>query len=189
MTETIEKPTQAPPQDFGKRVSSGDPRYAEVVDWLHDEAALLDEGHTIAWTKLLSEDIVYRVPVRQTRLRDDTAPQFADNMFHYDENHTTLTMKILRLATTASPWCENPVSRSRRLITNIRLFEGSAPEEFTVVSSLLITRSRHSEPHPRLMSGARQDVLRRDGDGFLLAARTLYMDQSTVGFPNLTVIF
>jgi 3-phenylpropionate/cinnamic acid dioxygenase small subunit len=190
MTETATAPIpQAPPPDFGVRVSSGDPRYHEVVDWVQDEAALLDEGHTIAWTKLLAEDIVYRVPVRQTRLRDDPKPQFAANMFHYDENHTTLTMKVYRLATTASPWCENPMSRSRRLITNIRVYEGDQPDEFTVVSSVLMTRNRHSESVPMVMSGERQDVVRRNGDGFLLARRTFLMDQSTVGFPNLTIIF
>ncbi|GGL41706.1 aromatic-ring-hydroxylating dioxygenase subunit beta [Nocardia jinanensis] len=188
MTETATPVQQAPLPDFGARVSSGDRRYHQIVDWLHDEAALLDDGHTIAWTELIAEDIIYRVPVRQTRLRDDPRCQFADNMFHYDENHMTLTMKILRLATTASPWCENPVSRSRRLITNIRVFERAARDEFTVVSSLLITRNRHSESAPLVMSGERHDVLRRDGAGFLLARRMFLMDQTTVGFPNLTVI-
>ncbi|WP_109526625.1 MULTISPECIES: aromatic-ring-hydroxylating dioxygenase subunit beta [Nocardia] len=188
MTETATPVQQGPVPDFGVRVSSGDPRYHRIVDWLHDETALLDGGHTIAWTKLIAEDIVYRIPVRQTRLRDDTRSQFADNMFHYDENHTTLTMKILRLATTASPWCENPVSRSRRLVTNIRVFEGTTPDEFTVISSVLITRNRHSESVPLIMSGERNDVLRRDGSGFLLTRRTFLMDQSTVGFPNMTII-
>lgn len=190
MTGTVVRPAlQALVPHTGTRIRSGDPRYHEVVDWLYDEAALLDGAHMVAWTKLLAEDMVYRVPVRQTRLRHDPVSQFADNMFHYDENHTTLTMKVLRLATTASPWCENPVSRSRRLLTNIRVFEGEQAEEFIAVSSLLMTRTRHSEAVPLITSGERKDTLRRRGDGFLLARRTFLMDQTTLGYPNLTVIF
>jgi 3-phenylpropionate/cinnamic acid dioxygenase small subunit len=191
MTETIDTPTThaAPLNDFGVRIGSGDLRYHEVVDWLADEAAMLNEGHTIAWTKLLAEDIIYQVPVRQSRLRDDPKSQFADNMFHYDENHITLNLKVMRLATTASPWCENPVSRSRRFVSNTRVFEGVQPDEIMAVSSLLMTRTRHSESVPRVMTGERRDLLRRHADGFLLARRTFLMDQTTLGFPNLTVIF
>ena len=122
-------------------------------------------------------------------MRDDPLPQFATNMFHYDENHVTLTMKVLRLATTASPWCENPPSRSRRLITNVRVFEGVEPDEYYVVSSMLMTRNRHSESVPLIISGERRDLLRREGDGYLIAHREFLMDQTTLGYPNLTVIF
>jgi 3-phenylpropionate/cinnamic acid dioxygenase small subunit len=189
MTETIEAPVRVHvPAGAGRRIGSGDVRYGEIIDWLYDEAAVLDEGDIVGWTSLIAEDIVYRVPVRQNRLRDDKGPRFADNMFHYDENHQTLTMKVLRLATTASPWCENPPTRSRRLITNTRVFAGGTDDEFVVGSSLLITRLRHSEPDPRVMSAKREDVLRRQDGGFLLAKRTVYLDQTTLGFPNLTVI-
>lgn len=173
----------------GGRIGSADERYHHVVDFLHDEASLLDEYRSVEWLKLLAEDITYRVPVRVSRMRDDPLPQFATNMFHYDENHVTLTMKVLRLATTASPWCENPPSRSRRLITNVRVFEGVEPDEFYAVSSMLMTRNRHSESVPLIISGERRDLLRREGDGYLIAHREFLMDQTTLGYPNLTVIF
>lgn len=173
----------------GARVSSGDERYHQVLDWLYDETGLLDDAKSVEWLKLIAEDITYRVPVRVSRMRDDPRPQFATNMFHYDENHVTLTMKVLRLATTASPWCENPPSRSRRLISNVRVFEGEQPDEFYVVCSELMTRNRHSESVPLIISGERRDLLRRNGDGFLIAHREFLMDQTTLGYPNLTVIF
>lgn len=173
----------------GDRIPSGDQRYHQVLDFLYDEAALLDDAKSVEWLKLIAEDVVYRVPVRVSRMRDDPLPQFASNMYHYDENHVTLSMKVLRLATTASPWCENPQSRSRRMISNVRVYEGAAPEEFYVVSSELMTRNRHSESVPLIISGERRDVLRRSGDGFLIAHREFLMDQTTLGYPNLTVIF
>lgn len=199
MTDTVQDAatTEAPNYSkvhehlpHGARISSGNERYHQVVDWLYDEAGLLDDSKSVEWLKLVSEDVVYRVPVRVSRRRDDPLPQFAPNMFHYDENHVTLSMKVLRLATTASPWCENPQSRSRRLLTNIRVYEGEKPDEFYVVSSLLMTRNRHSESVPLIISGERRDLLRRDGDdGFLIVHREFLMDQTTLGYPNLTVIF
>ena len=173
----------------GDRVRAGDPAYDQVREWLDDEAYLLDAGRTLDWAKFMAEDLVYRLPVRQNRLRDDPMPQFSTTMFHYDENYTTLVMKVMRLATTASPWAENPVSRTRRFVSGVRVHRLPADGEYAVTSSLLMTRSRYTEPVPLILSAERQDVLRRSGDGFLLAELTILVDQTTLGYPNLAVFF
>ena len=182
-----ETPDTGLPPITGERVRARDPLYWEVVEWLNDEATLLDEGRTMEWVGLTDADLVYRMPVRQTRLRDDAVNQFSSGMYHYDENQITLQVKVLRLATTASPWAENPVSRTRRFITNVRVFRTDNPDELSIVSSLLITRSRYTEEKPLVMSAERRDLLRRSGDSFKLARRTILADQSSVGFPNLAV--
>ncbi|MCW2607655.1 MAG: 3-phenylpropionate/cinnamic acid dioxygenase subunit beta [Frankiales bacterium] len=183
MTDTIVAPAT------GTRVRANDPLYWEVSEWLDDESTMLDASHTMEWTALLAKDLVYRLPVRQNRLRDDPESQFASGMFHYDENHTTLVMKVMRLATTASPWAENPMSRTRRFVTNVRVHRTAVDDEIEVSSSLLMTRSRYTEPHPLILTAERQDLLRRTGDSFLLARRTILVDQATLGYPNLAVFF
>ncbi|MCW2694019.1 MAG: 3-phenylpropionate/cinnamic acid dioxygenase subunit beta, partial [Mycobacterium sp.] len=106
----------------GPRVRVGDPLYHQIVEWYDDESTMLDAACTMDWVRdLMAPDLLYRMPVRQNRLRDDPLSQFSDGAFHYDENLTTLTMKVMRLATTASPWAENPVSRTRRFVSNVRV--------------------------------------------------------------------
>jgi 3-phenylpropionate/cinnamic acid dioxygenase small subunit len=180
----------APPPPQGERIRPGDPIYFEVVEWLDDESTLLDSGHTMEWVQNhVAQDVLYRLPVRQNRLRDDANDQFSEGMFHYDENYTTLFMKVMRLATTASPWAENPVSRTRRFVTNIKVYKTESPDELAVMSSLLITRSRYTEPTPLVLTAERRDVLRRGDEGFKLAKRTILVDQATLGYPNLAVFF
>jgi 3-phenylpropionate/cinnamic acid dioxygenase small subunit len=172
---------------LGARVRVGQPLHSAILEWYDDEATLLDAGHTMDWVKLMAEDLLYRVPVRQNRLRDDPKSQFSDGMFQYDENFTTLAMKVMRLATTASPWAENPVSRTRRFVSNVKVYETPVADEYRVISSYLLTRSRYSEPVPLVLSGERRDLLRRDGDSFKVAERYVLLDQTTLGFPNLAV--
>jgi 3-phenylpropionate/cinnamic acid dioxygenase small subunit len=181
--------TQAPGTPaLGPRVRSTEELYHRVVEWYDDEATLLDSGQSMVWTQLLAEDLIYRVPVRQNRLRDDPVSQFSDGMFHYDENRTTLVMKVMRLTQTASPWAENPVSRTRRFVTNVKVRRTEVPGELQVQSSLLMTRSRYTEPVPMIVSGERQDTLREDGESFKLVARLALLDQTTLGFPYQTVL-
>ena len=70
MNDTMVRPT------LGGRVHLGDPLHFKVVEFLEDEATLLDQSRLLEWVQLMTTDIVYRLPVRQTRLRDDRADQF-----------------------------------------------------------------------------------------------------------------
>lgn len=170
----------------GRRVRAGDPLHAEVVEFLGDEASLLDDNRLLEWVALMAPDVAYRMPVRVTRMRDDTSSDFSDGMYHFDETVTTLMVKASRLATTASPWAENPRSRTRRFITNVKVHITDT-EEVTATSSLLLVRSRYDEAHLGLLTAERRDVLRRVADGFQIARRTIYVDQSSLGLSNLAI--
>lgn len=184
MTTTV----PAPAVSQGERVRAGDPLHFEIVEWYDDEATELDSGHTMQWVQgRIAQDVLYRLPVRQNRLRDDALDQFSDGMFHYDENYTTLFMKVMRLSTTASPWAENPVSRTRRFVTNLKVHRTDVADEVSATSSLLVTRSRYTEPVPLILSGERRDVLRRTDEGWKLVQRYILVDQSTLGYPNLAI--
>jgi 3-phenylpropionate/cinnamic acid dioxygenase small subunit len=110
-------------------------------------------------------------------------------MYHYDENFTTLFMKVMRLATTASPWAENPMSRTRRFISNVKVHRTPAEDEFSVSSSLLISRTRYTEDKHLILTAERRDLLRRDGETFKLVRRHILADYTTMGWPNLAVFF
>lgn len=174
----------------GERVRRADPLYHEIAEWLDDEATMMDSGKTMEWvTTRVAEDVLYRLPVRQNRLRDDPISQFSEGMFHYDENYTTLMMKVMRLATTASPWAENPLSRTRRFIANVDVHRTANDAELEVSCSLLVTRSRYTEEVPQILSGQRKDLLRRTEGGWQLARRYFYVDQATLGYSNLAIFF
>lgn len=186
----------------GERVRMGDPLYFDIVEFLEDEATMLDNSELMTWVTIMAEDLVYRMPVRQTRGRDD-ASEFAKHMYHVNESLGTLFIKTMRLAQTPSAWAENPSSRTRRFITNIRVYRTERDDEVFVTSSILLIRNRYDHPTYDLVSAERQDVIRQAptvtpppeaggaaaeaGGGFKLAERYIYVDQATIGTPNLAV--
>ncbi|MDQ1695779.1 MAG: hypothetical protein QOJ03_1132, partial [Frankiaceae bacterium] len=64
-----------------ERVHVGDPLHFEIVEFLEDEAALLDHARLLDWLAVLAPDLVYRMPVRVTRMRDDPVEEFSSEMF------------------------------------------------------------------------------------------------------------
>ncbi len=171
---------------IGRRVRASEPLHREIVEHLEDEVLLLDDNDLMGWLQLLSEDVIYRAPVRVTRERGDGSP-FEREMAHFDENYMTLFLKAMRMTHTASAWAENPWSRTRRIVANVRVFETEVATEHRVESSILLLRSRYDEPNYDLLSGRRVDLLRRVDEGFKLASRTIYLDQATLGVQNLAV--
>ena len=166
-------------------VSSGDPAYASVVDFLYLEAALLDDREHRAWLDLLASDIHYVVPVRVTAphtLADSTL----DDMAHFDEDRYSLMKRVERLETEHA-WAEDPPSRTRRFVTNIRCWIGDSDDELVARSNLLLFRSRGDTLGPDLLSGQRTDLLRRTDEGLRLARRHVVLDESVLRTQNLAI--
>jgi len=169
-----------------QRVHAGEPEYFEVVEFLEDEATLLDGGRLLEWLALMAPDLRYQMPVRSTRDLVDGS-EFADGMFLFDETILTLGIKATRLAATMSAWAEKPPSRTRRHVTNIRVFRTGSSAEYEVTSSLLLLRNRYQEPKYEIISARRVDILRRQDSALKLARRLIYSDQATLGTQNLAV--
>jgi 3-phenylpropionate/cinnamic acid dioxygenase small subunit len=167
------------------RVRSGSDVYNEIVDFLYDEALLLDHNQTDDWYELLAEDLVYRMPVRRTVHRDQGLG-FDPVMAHFDDDYSTMTVRIKRLHS-LSAFSEDPPSRVRRLVSNVRVHETDTEGEFAVGSYVLALRSRWDQPVFDLIPVERHDVLRRHGDSFKIARRIMYPDQSVLGTPNLAI--
>jgi ethylbenzene dioxygenase subunit beta len=162
----------------------------EVLDFLHREAALLDEGRYREWLSLLTEDVVYRIPVRLTRERPPQGGYggIAEGMLHMDEDRASLEMRVARLET-GFAWAEDPPSRLRHFVTNVRVGEpvrGNRGEEVEVRSYLLLFRSRWDRPDFTFLSAERQDLLRRENGGWKLARRLVILDHSTLPTHNLS---
>ena len=176
--------------DFGlpprrKRVKARDPEYMDVLDFLYDEAALLDEGRLAEWLALMAPEVSYFMPVRTTRMRKDGAG-FSSEYGHFDENYASLELRIRKNATPSS-WGEDPASRVRRYVTNVRVFTVDEPGDFYVTSDLLMARNRLSSPAIEWVTAERRDILRRDGDQYKIVARRILVDQTTLATVNLAV--
>ena len=175
-----------------ERVHVGEPTHFEIVEFLEDESTCLDDNRLTDWFQNVAPDISYRMPVRVTKDRVDGS-EFSETMFQFDEDYLSLATKVMRLAATQTAWAEKPPSRTRRFVTNIKVFrlpssgaEGSI-EEFEVRSSILLLRNRYQESRLEILSARRTDVVRRTADGLKIANRMIFPDQATIGTQNLAV--
>ena len=162
----------------------GDPAHLAAHQFLVEEAALLDAADYAGWLDLLCEDIRYVMPVRVTTARGAGFDSLAD-MGHFDENMYALRKRVQRLATDHA-WTEDPPSRTRHFVTNVRTFRHRT-SELRVESSLLLFRSRGDTREPDLISAGRTDLLRETGDGLKLARREITVDESVLRTQNLAV--
>jgi len=169
------------------RVRLGTPVYNSIVEYLYDEAALLDQVKLNEWGATLATDLVYTAPLRETRGTAHQAATYVRSVQHYHDDYRSVMGRIMRLTGTKSAWAEDPPSRTRRLVTNVMVHETAKPDEFAVVSYLLVTRSRFNFDEFDLISAERHDVLRRDGSSFKLARREILLDQAVLGTPNLAI--
>jgi 3-phenylpropionate/cinnamic acid dioxygenase small subunit len=160
------------------------PVYAEVVEWLYDEAELLDRNDFTEWLARLAEDLQYTMPVRQTVGRH-AGTGLATGYFHFEETIGSMTVRVRRLVE-ATQFAEDPPSRTRRFVTNIRVYDDGSPE-LRAQSYLLLLRSRFDSPTFDLISCERNDTLRRTDDGLKLVTREITVDQAVLGTPNLAI--
>ncbi len=160
--------------------------WSEVAGWLSREAELLDGAREREWLSMLSPDVVYQVPVRQTVERA-RGSGFLEGTYHLAETYGSLESRVKRNETPYA-WAEDPASRVRHFVTNIRVAEiGDGLLE--VRSNLLIYRTRADNTVPQRLSGERQDVLRRVAGELLLCRRLVLLDLTAIGTHNLAIFF
>jgi 3-phenylpropionate/cinnamic acid dioxygenase small subunit len=158
----------------------------EVAQFFYREAELLDSNRLEEWLELLAEDIAYGMPLRMTRERGQ--PDISSQMGHFSEDRRSLELRVKRLGTDFG-WAENPPSRTRRFISNIRVENTAKANEVKAQSYFLLYRSRGNSPEADLISGERRDLLRKLDGGWKLASRLIISDQSVLGTRNLAIFF
>jgi 3-phenylpropionate/cinnamic acid dioxygenase small subunit len=173
----------------------------EVEQLLYREARLLDARRFHEWLELLSDDVRYWMPLRTNRypkvskainILDDSRYEEdelskAGELAILDETKETLSRRIERLET-GMAWAEDPPSRTRHLITNIEVEAGDTASELKVYSNYVVYRSR-AETEQDFYVGAREDLLRRVGETWKIARRTIIIDQSVLLAKNVSIFF
>lgn len=156
------------------------------IEWLNDEAELLDDNKMREWLDLLHPDIDYRLPIRITRERPK-GPGFSDEGYHMYEDYESLTTRVERLYGEYA-WAEDPPSRTRRFVSNVRVLV-LGESEYEVRSNLMIFRSRLDSIEFELVAGERHDVLVTVDGGMKLRRRLILLDHSTLRNKNLALFF
>jgi biphenyl 2,3-dioxygenase beta subunit len=160
----------------------------EVEEFYYVEAELLDNRQFREWFKLLADDIRYWMPIRHNPL--ERASKVTDELsnpgegFYFDDDKASLRIRVERLYA-KNAWAEMPPSRTRHLITNVRIKKdhGTAIE---VHANFIVYRTR-METDQDLFVGERQDVLRRMNGTFRIARRTIVLDQAVLSAKNISV--
>ncbi len=152
-----------------------------VEQFLYREARMLDEHLYTEWLALLADDCSYLVPCRENvqAVRGKPPVTIEDELSgiaYFEDDKLTLMAKALRLGT-GTAWGENPPSRTRRLVSNVEVVRGEAPDELLVYSNLVLHRSRRVDEVSQFV-GQRRDVLRQTDKGLLLAKRLVVLDMN-----------
>ena len=163
-------------------------RQYEVERFYYDEAALLDAHRYDEWLALFTDDTHYFMPIRRTRMRRELDKEFTQpgEMAFFDDNKMLLAGRVDKLATGRS-WAEDPPSRTRHLITNVRVVRDDG-NELEVESNFHLYRTRLQSEEDSWI-GSRRDVLRRVEASFQIASRRIYLEQTVLLSRNLSNFF
>jgi p-cumate 2,3-dioxygenase beta subunit len=146
----------------------------EVETFLVEEAAILDEWRLDDWLALFTEDAHYVVP--STDMPDGDP---ATDLTLIDDDYLRLTWRVNRLKSRHAHR-EFPWSRTRRLITNVRVL-ASDGETLEVTASVLVHRFRHEQADTFV--GRYLTTLVRTPDGLRIKHRRAELDNERLS-PN-----
>jgi 3-phenylpropionate/cinnamic acid dioxygenase small subunit len=160
----------------------------EAEEFLYQEASLLDERRYEDWLALLTDDIHYWMPIRRTTTARDVDNEFTKPgaMAFFDDDKNTLTLRVQRLGV-GRAWAEDPPSRTRHLVSNVRIIsvEGG---ELTVSVNFQLYRSRLNSEEDSWI-GRREDLLRREDGVLKLARRYIFLEQTVILSQNMSNFF
>jgi p-cumate 2,3-dioxygenase subunit beta len=158
---------------------------AEVEDFLYREAALLDAWQLDEWLALLTDDARYRIPSNDA---PDADP--ASALFLIADDIHRLRGRVARLKDPQAH-AEFPHSRTRRMITNVRIEEwvsGTHSEfvpdthssEITVHANFAVHRFRRGERVSQFVGRYRYRLRIVDGS-MRIALREAILDSEELG--------
>lgn len=160
----------------------------DVEQFLYHEAAVLDERRYTDWLDLLTDDCTYYMPTRYNRTRRELDHEFSrsDEVAHFDDDKASLRVRVKRLLT-GQAWAEDPPSRTRHMVTNVRI-QPLSDTEINVLCNFFVYRSR-LERDVETFVGARIDTLRRHASppGWQIARRELFLDQTVLLAKNISI--
>ena len=160
----------------------------EVEEFYYAEAELLDNRQFREWFKLLADDIRYWMPIRHNPLErpGDVTNELSNpgEGFYFDDDKASLQIRIERVYA-KNAWAEMPPSRTRHLISNVRIKKDDA-NAIEVYANFIVYRTR-METDQDFFVGERRDVLRRMNGTFQIARRTIILDQAVLSAKNISI--
>ena len=160
----------------------------EIEDFYYREAELLDDRKLREWFDLLADDIRYWMPIRHNPLERPANPKAElaqpGDGFYFDDTKESLRIRVERVYA-KNAWAEMPPSRTRHLITNVRIQKDDG-NQIEVRSNFLVYRTR-MESDQDLFVGTREDRLRRADNGLKIARRTIILDQAVLSAKNISI--
>jgi 3-phenylpropionate/cinnamic acid dioxygenase small subunit len=160
----------------------------EIEDFFFLEAELLDERRLREWLELFTDDLHYWMPVRANLLeRPEALDQELSgpgDSYYFNDTKKSLQIRVERLYL-KNAWAEMPPSRTRRLISNVRLKKDNG-SEIEVYCNFLVYRTR-MENDQDIFVGTRRDILRRIEGAMKIARRTIILDQAVLGSKNISI--
>jgi len=130
----------------------------EIEEFLIYEAALLDEWRLEEWLALMTPEV------------------HRDTLFLIADDRRTLASRVRQLLSGIT-WAENPRSRTRRLITNVRLLAAEGGE-VRATANFAVWRFQHE--HADVYVGRYVHVLVRGPSGLLFRERRAVLDLETL---------
>jgi len=161
----------------------------EVEQFLYLEAALLDEWRFREWLELIAEDVSYVLLTNtQAQTRDRRRSVQPPLTYIFNEDKFQLERRVARLET-GMAWSEEPPSRTRHFVSNVRILKHDADHVELSCNYLIHRASKQHDIHTFV--GTRQDRLRRTpgGFGWQLCSRELALDEFVLQAPNISILF
>ncbi len=151
----------------------------EVEDFLYHEAQLLDEWRLDEWLALLTDDAKYRVPSNDAPSGDP-----ADTLFLIADDIQRIRGRVERLKDPHAH-AEFPHSRTRRLITNVRMVSDTisgemVPDTICVHANFVVHRFRRGGNESQYV-GRYRYLLRRVDGALRIALREAILDSEELG--------
>ena len=160
--------------------------WLELMQFYIREAWLLDERQLKEWLDLFTEDVLYFMPRRKNVPRREAHRELTPpgDLAILEEDRRYLEMRVARLDS-GMAWAEDPPSRTRHLIGNLEAVPLQSGE-VQAKTAFLVYRS-HLETDHQLLSGCREDVLRKVDGVWKVARRTIVLDANVLLDKNLSV--
>jgi 3-phenylpropionate/cinnamic acid dioxygenase small subunit len=160
--------------------------WLELTQFYIREAWLLDERKLKEWLTLFTEDVLYFMPRRKNVPRRELHRELTPlgDLAILEEDRRYLEMRVARLET-GMAWAEDPPSRTRHLIGNLEV-TSLENGEVAAKTAFLVYRS-HLETDHQLLSGCREDLLRKVEGAWKVSRRTIVLDANVLLDKNLSV--
>jgi p-cumate 2,3-dioxygenase beta subunit len=147
------------------------PSRQEVEDLLYQEAALLDEWRLEEWLELLTADAKYEIPPTDVPEGDSR-----NTLFIIADDASRIRSRVKQLLG-KSAWAENPHSRTRRIISNVRVL-GVEGENIMVTANFAVHRMRYESVDTYV--GHYNYKLVRDGNQLKIRERRAILDNEAL---------